>query len=40
MTPIVRAVPAGGAGGCLARTDHLGHPARGSLRQSRGSLRQ
>jgi hypothetical protein len=24
----------------LARTDCLGHPARGSLRQSRGSLRK
>jgi len=38
MTPIGRAVPAGGAGGCLARTDPLGHPARGSLQQSRGSV--
>jgi hypothetical protein len=39
MTLIARAVPAGGAGACLARTDHLRHPARGSLRQARGSLR-
>jgi hypothetical protein len=37
MTPIARAVPAGGAGGCLARTDHLGHPARGSLRHPAGA---
>jgi hypothetical protein len=37
MTPIGLAAPAGGAGGCLARTDHLGHPGRG---KSRGSLRK